>query len=199
MPFEQGSEYKRPHLDTKSFLNTVECRTEFLGKQKVVYYSRGLDDRRLPKSYFLTYLKWGVPVLLAILACLQITRKVITALDGMVKTETVFPDLYEASVLELQAGLDAGHFSSVDLVKVPTDFYFYFADSLYLNPYQTYFARIEEVNLEGPELRAVLELNPSALKQAAALDKERKLTGKRSYLHGIPVLLKVCYLQTIRH
>lgn len=33
-------------------------------------------------------------------------------------TATVFPDLYEASVLELQAGLDAGNFSSVDLVKV---------------------------------------------------------------------------------
>ena len=59
-------------------------------------------------------------------------------------------------------------------------------------PYQAYFARIEEVNLQGPELRAVLELNPSALKQAAALDKERKLTGKRSHLHGIPVLLMVC-------
>ena len=29
------------------------------------------------------------------------------------------PDLYEASVPELQAGLDAGHFTSVDLIKVP--------------------------------------------------------------------------------
>lgn len=29
-----------------------------------------------------------------------------------------FPDLYEASVAELQAGLYAGHFTSVDLVKV---------------------------------------------------------------------------------
>ena len=28
------------------------------------------------------------------------------------------PDLYEASVLELQEGLDGGHFTSVDLVKV---------------------------------------------------------------------------------
>jgi amidase len=27
------------------------------------------------------------------------------------------PDLYEASVLELQEGLDAGHFTSVDLIK----------------------------------------------------------------------------------
>ncbi|KAF7297221.1 Amidase domain-containing protein [Mycena indigotica] len=82
-----------------------------------------------------------------------------------------FPDLYEASVPELQAGLDSGLFTSVDLVKA-------------------YFARIEEVNLQGPELRAVLELNPSALQQAAALDKERKIFGKRSELHGIPILLK---------
>ena len=48
----------------------------------------------------------------------------------------------------------------------------------------------EEVNLKGPQLRAVLETNPSALAQAAALDKERKTTGKRSPLHGIPILLK---------
>lgn len=62
--------------------------------------------------------------MLAIFACLQITRWVITAFDGTVKTEIVFPDLYEASVLELQEGLDAGHFSSVDLVKVLTDLFF---------------------------------------------------------------------------
>jgi len=30
----------------------------------------------------------------------------------------VFPDLYEASVQELQDGMDAGHFTSVDLVEV---------------------------------------------------------------------------------
>ncbi|KAJ8082283.1 hypothetical protein PM082_008134 [Marasmius tenuissimus] len=81
------------------------------------------------------------------------------------------PDLYEASVIELQQGLDDGLFTSVDLVKA-------------------YFARIEEVNLNGPALRAVLEINPSALEQAAAMDKERKLDGKRSMLHGIPILLK---------
>ncbi|KAG7098339.1 hypothetical protein E1B28_000300 [Marasmius oreades] len=87
------------------------------------------------------------------------------------REELELPDLYEASVLELQHGLDNGLFSSVDLVKA-------------------YFARIEEVNLKGPALRAVLEVNPSALQQAAALDKERKISGKRSLLHGIPVLVK---------
>ncbi|KAL0959934.1 hypothetical protein HGRIS_011597 [Hohenbuehelia grisea] len=87
------------------------------------------------------------------------------------KKPIVLPDLYEASVPELQAGLAAGHFTSVDLVKA-------------------YFARIDEVNLKGPALRAVLELNPTALKQAALLDLERKVKGPRSALHGIPVLLK---------
>ncbi|KAF5384399.1 hypothetical protein D9615_003112 [Tricholomella constricta] len=83
----------------------------------------------------------------------------------------VLPDLYEASVSELQAGLNAGHFSSVDLVKA-------------------YFARIEEVNLKGPALHAVIETNPSALAAAAELDLERKRKGARSSLHGIPILLK---------
>ncbi|KAH8112419.1 amidase signature enzyme [Phellopilus nigrolimitatus] len=87
------------------------------------------------------------------------------------KRTTVLPDLYEASVTELQEGLEAGAFSSVDLVKA-------------------YFARIEEVNLQGATLRAVLEMNPSALEQAAALDAERNATGARSPLHGIPVLVK---------
>jgi len=31
---------------------------------------------------------------------------------------TPLPDLYEASVIELQAGLTSGQFTSVDLVKV---------------------------------------------------------------------------------
>ncbi|KAG8744621.1 hypothetical protein FRC10_009846 [Ceratobasidium sp. 414] len=82
-----------------------------------------------------------------------------------------YPDLYEASILELQTGLDNGRFTSVDLVKA-------------------YLARIDEVNLKGPTLRAVIETNPRALEQAAALDAERKRTGKRSPLHGIPIMLK---------
>lgn len=47
------------------------------------------------------------------------------------------------------------------------------------------------MNLKGPALRAIIELNPSALSQAAALDRERGATGKRGPLHGIPILLKV--------
>ncbi|KAJ3786991.1 amidase signature enzyme [Lentinula aff. detonsa] len=81
------------------------------------------------------------------------------------------PDLYEATVAELQDGLDSNRFSSVDLVKA-------------------YIGRIEEVNLKGPALRAVLEINPVAVEQASQLDKERRSNRKRGPLHGIPLLLK---------
>lgn len=56
---------------------------------------------------------------------------------------------------------------------------------------QAYFGRIDEVNLKGAALHAVIELNPSALIQAQALDIERRKQGKRGPLHGIPILLKV--------
>ncbi|KAJ1303833.1 hypothetical protein OPQ81_008254 [Rhizoctonia solani] len=78
-------------------------------------------------------------------------------------------DLYEASIEELQLGLDNGYFTSVDLA---------------------YLARIDQVNHVGPKLNAVIETNTHALKQALALDRERKLAGKRSPLHGIPILVK---------
>ena len=55
---------------------------------------------------------------------------------------------------------------------------------------QAYLGRIEEVNLKGPALHAVIEINPKALLQAADLDAERKVKGSRGPLHGIPLLLK---------
>ncbi|KZT26146.1 amidase signature enzyme [Neolentinus lepideus HHB14362 ss-1] len=82
-----------------------------------------------------------------------------------------YPDLYEAGILELQDGLTKGLFTSVDLVKA-------------------YLARIDEINLKGPALRAVIETNPNALSQAADLDNERAEKGSRGSLHGIPILVK---------
>jgi amidase len=42
----------------------------------------------------------------------------------------------------------------------------------------------------GPALHAVIELNPDALQIADELDRERRISGPRSPLHGIPILLK---------
>ncbi|KAJ1303839.1 hypothetical protein OPQ81_008260 [Rhizoctonia solani] len=80
-------------------------------------------------------------------------------------------DLYEASIAQLQFGLDNGDFKSVDLVRA-------------------YLGRIKQVNHAGPSLNAILETNAFALEQARALDDERKASGKRSALHGIPILVK---------
>lgn len=58
------------------------------------------------------------PIMAFLVRWLSFFLAVVTCLQG--STATVFPDLYEASVLELQDGLNSGTFSSVDLVKVLT-------------------------------------------------------------------------------
>ena len=55
---------------------------------------------------------------------------------------------------------------------------------------QAYLDRIAAIDDAGPQLNAVIELNPDALKDADTLDAERKGGKLRGPLHGIPVLLK---------
>ncbi|KAG1888412.1 amidase signature domain-containing protein [Suillus subluteus] len=64
------------------------------------------------------------------------------------------------------------HFTSVDLVKA-------------------YLARIDEVNLKGAALHAVIETNPKCvISGRKVLIAERESKGSRGPLHGIPLLLK---------
>jgi amidase len=55
---------------------------------------------------------------------------------------------------------------------------------------QMYLNRIAAYDEAGPALNAVIHLNPRALEEARALDRERRERGARSPLHGIPVVLK---------
>jgi amidase len=80
-------------------------------------------------------------------------------------------ELEEITIAELQAGFQSGEHTSVAITE-------------------RYIARIAELNLEWPELRAVIEVNPEAHAIADALDAERKEKGPRGPLHGIPILLK---------
>ena len=77
----------------------------------------------------------------------------------------------DASIADLQAAMQSGKTSSQALVKA-------------------YLVRIKKIDKSGPSINSIIELNPDALSIAAALDKERKLSGPRSPLHGIPVLIK---------
>ncbi len=77
----------------------------------------------------------------------------------------------EATIDDLQARMAAGSLTARELTTA-------------------YLARIAAVDRAGPQLNAVIELNPDALKIAERLDAERKAGRVRGALHGIPVLLK---------
>jgi len=80
-------------------------------------------------------------------------------------------EVTEASIPELQAALASGKVTSRQLVAA-------------------YLARIAAFDQTGPALNSIVTLNPAALAQADALDKERAAKGPRGPLHGIPVLVK---------
>jgi amidase len=77
----------------------------------------------------------------------------------------------ERSIGEMQAAMDAGRASSVDLVRA-------------------YLARIAAMDRRGPTLRAVIAINPDAIAQARALDAERRAGHLRGPLHGVTILIK---------
>ena len=72
---------------------------------------------------------------------------------------------------KLQRDMTAGQLSSEALVK-------------------RYLARIDTLDRRGPALRAVLAVNPDAIAQARALDRERREHRVRGPLHGVPLLIK---------
>jgi amidase len=51
-------------------------------------------------------------------------------------------------------------------------------------------ARIAELDDAGPELHAIIEINPDAIALARALDERFAATGPVGPLHGVPVVLK---------
>ncbi|WP_347231140.1 amidase family protein [Paenibacillus sp. DMB5] len=74
----------------------------------------------------------------------------------------------EADITAIQTEMARGTLTSVQLV-------------------QLYLDRISRFDIV---INSVLELNPDALEIAAGLDRERLVSGARSILHGIPLLVK---------
>jgi amidase len=81
------------------------------------------------------------------------------------------PDVQEATIADLQDRMHRGELDSEQLVS-------------------WYLERIEAIDRNGPRLNAVIEINPDALQIARALDEERRQSGPRGPMHGIPVILK---------
>lgn len=80
-------------------------------------------------------------------------------------------ELEEATVAELQQLMESGELSAVDLVDM-------------------YLDRIEAIDVEGPALNSVIEVNQRARGIAARRDAERQAGQVRGPLHGIPFVVK---------
>jgi amidase len=79
--------------------------------------------------------------------------------------------LNELSIDDLQSKMKAGEFTSGAITEL-------------------YLKRIRDIDKAGPDLNAVIELNPDALRIADGMDRERTSGIIRGPLHGIPVLVK---------
>ena len=80
-------------------------------------------------------------------------------------------EVYEASIADLQQAMTAGRTTSVQLVDA-------------------YLARIAAYDRRGPEINAMIRLNPNARAEARRLDDERKQGRVRGPMHGIPIIFK---------
>ena len=80
--------------------------------------------------------------------------------------------LEEATVESIHAALASGTLTCTALIK-------------------SYLARIEAYDKQGPALRAIITVNPNALRVAAELDRQYKdSNGRVGPLHCIPIILK---------
>ena len=80
-------------------------------------------------------------------------------------------ELEEATIGRLQELMRSGELTAIGVTEM-------------------YLDRIASLDRTGPELKAVLEINPDVLEIAQALDAERQAHGPRGALHGMPVLIK---------
>ena len=81
-----------------------------------------------------------------------------------------FPFL-ESDINSIQKGYKEGLFSVEEVTKAHLD-------------------RIKKIDDNGPEISAIITINPEAIKIARDLDKELKEGKSRGPLHGIPIVLK---------
>ena len=82
-------------------------------------------------------------------------------------------DIMDASIEDLQSEMTAGHVTAEQLAQ------------MYIDRINTYDQKLK--------LNSIISINPNALSDAAALDKERSEGKVRGPLHGIPIVVKANY------
>lgn len=130
---------------------------------------RSLARPALPLRSLAVFGRPYLVVVLALLAPAPAAAQIDAAETGAAPVEVV-----GASITDLQEAMASGRATSAEITRA-------------------YLARIAAYDRQGPELNAMLWLNPRAEADAAALDLERARQGPRGPMHGIPVILKDNY------
>ncbi len=99
------------------------------------------------------------------------TTALIAALSAPQRASAATLDITTATIAELQAAYASGKLTSERVLDA-------------------YLARIAAYDKKGPNINAVILMNPRARAEAKALDKERKAGKVRGPLHGVPIVLK---------
>ena len=80
-------------------------------------------------------------------------------------------DVFNATAGEVLLGLESGRLTSKAVVE----------------------AHLTQISKTNSRLQAVLEIAPTALSEASERDSERSRGIAHGPLHGLPILIKVCY------
>ncbi len=112
------------------------------------------------------------PIAFAVIVALCATQTLIAQARRRSAAATI--EVTEASVTTLQAAMTAGTITAEQLVRA-------------------YLARIAAYDHAGPNINALITINPNAIRDARALDAERRAGRVRGPLHGIPVIIKDNY------
>ena len=83
-------------------------------------------------------------------------------------------EVYGATITELQEAMTSGTATSAQITAA-------------------YLARIRAYDQSGPRINSMIRINPHAMAEAEALDRERAERGPRGPMHGIPIILKDNY------
>ncbi len=95
----------------------------------------------------------------------------LTLTSGTATVKAEVFNLETATIRDINKAMDSGALTSEMLVRM-------------------YLQRIEAYDKKGPAINTVITLQTNAIAIARELDSERRTSGPRSELHGIPVILK---------